>query len=106
MRRNRKLSNAYRRSSTPSLSLLPTHWRLGPTSTTRRNDKVSGHIRRSGKASWELKFSVNGERQYRSFKGTKREAIAEMTRLMASALAGNYVDSNKITVGEFFARWQ
>jgi integrase len=67
---------------------------------------VSGHIRRSGKASWELKFSVNGERQYRSFKGTKREAIAEMTRLMASALAGNYVDSNKITVGEFFARWQ
>jgi integrase len=66
---------------------------------------MSGHIRRSGKASWELKFNVAGKTQYRSFKGTKREAIAEMTRLTASALAGNYVDANKITVGEFLDTW-
>jgi integrase len=67
---------------------------------------MSGHIRRSGKASWELKFNVAGKTQYRSFKGTKREAIAEMTRLTASALAGTYVDANKITLGEFLERWQ
>ena len=67
---------------------------------------MSGHIRRSGKASWELKFNVAGKTQYRSFKGTKREAIAEMTRLTASALNGTYVDVNKITVGEFLTRWQ
>ena len=66
---------------------------------------MSGHIRRSGKASWELKFNVAGKTQYRSFKGTKREAIAEMTRLTASAITGGYVDSSKITVTEFLDRW-
>jgi integrase len=66
---------------------------------------VSGHIRRSGKASWELKFNVAGKPQYRSFKGTKREAIAEMTRLTASAIAGNYVDASKLTVAKFLDRW-
>jgi integrase len=66
---------------------------------------MAGHIRRSGKASWELKFNVAGKTQYRSVKGSKREAIAEMTRLTASALAGTYVDANKITVGEFLDTW-
>jgi integrase len=67
---------------------------------------MAGHIRRAGKASWELKFNVAGKTQYRSFKGTKREAIAEMTRLTASALTGSYVDTNKITMAEFLERWQ
>ena len=49
---------------------------------------MSGHIRRSGKASWELKFNVAGKPQYRSFKGTKREAIAEMTRLITYLRGG------------------
>ncbi|MGO9049393.1 MAG: N-terminal phage integrase SAM-like domain-containing protein [Xanthobacteraceae bacterium] len=66
---------------------------------------MSGHIRRSGKASWELKFNAAGKTHYRSFKGTKREAIAEMTKLTASALTGSYVDANKITVAEFLDRW-
>ena len=66
---------------------------------------MTGHIRRSGRASFELKFNVAGKTQYRSFKGTKREAIAEMTKLTASALTGSYVDGNKITVEEFLSRW-
>lgn len=66
---------------------------------------MAGHIRRSGKASWELKFNVEGKTVYRSFKGTKREAIAEMTRLTASAIDGTYVDGNKLTVAEFLDRW-
>jgi integrase len=66
---------------------------------------MSGHIRRSGKVSWELKFSVDGKPQYRSFKGTKREAIAELTRLTASAINGTYIDGSRLTVAEFLDRW-
>jgi hypothetical protein len=64
-----------------------------------------GHIRQRGKRSWELKFDIGrdpktGKRQvrYHSFKGSKREAQAELTRLMAKALEGAYVDPNKLTI--------
>jgi hypothetical protein len=60
---------------------------------------VSGHVRRRGKRSWELKFDVgsdpvSGKRQvrYLSFKGTKKEAEAELTRLLNRRNEGTYVD--------------
>ena len=62
-------------------------------------------VRRAGKQSWELKFSVDGKPVYRSFKGSKRQAIAELTRLTASAIDGSYVDGNKLTVAAFLDRW-
>ena len=72
----------------------------------------SGHIRRRGAHSWELKFalgrdSITGRRKTHisSFRGSKREASAELTRLMASATGGDYVNPTKITVAEFFGRW-
>ncbi len=46
---------------------------------------MTGHIRRRGESCWELKFDVgtdvSGKRQirYHSFKGTKREAQADLT---------------------------
>jgi integrase len=67
---------------------------------------MAGHIRRASATSFELKFNVAGKTQYRSFKGTKKQAIAEMTRLTAAALDGTYVDASKITVGEFLNNWQ
>src|SRR6476660_5309733 len=72
----------------------------------------AGHVRRRGERSWELKFDVgtdaSGQRQirYHSFKGTKREAKAELTRLLASTNAGTYVDPDKTTVREFLTRWE
>ncbi len=71
---------------------------------------MSGHIRRRGARSWELKFEIaadggDRETQYRSFKGTKADAQRELTRLTASAINGTYVDPSKITVSEFFERW-
>jgi integrase len=71
---------------------------------------MSGHIRRRGARSWELKFEIandgsDRETQYRSFKGTKADAQRELTRLTASAINGTYVDPSKITVTEFLARW-
>jgi integrase len=65
---------------------------------------MSGHVRRRGKGSWELKFDlgtdpITGKRltRYHSFKGTKREAEAELTRLKAGADRGKYVDPSKLT---------
>ena len=73
---------------------------------------MTGHIRRRGERSWELKFDVGtdvgGKRQirYHSFKGTKREAQAELTKLLASSNNGTYVDPDKSTVAEFLTRWE
>ena len=73
---------------------------------------MSGHIRRRGERSWELKFDlgrdpVTGKREtrYHSFKGTKREAQAELIRLSAEAIKGVYIDATTETVGQFLDRW-
>jgi integrase len=73
---------------------------------------MSGHIRRRGERSWEIKFDlgrdpVTGKREtrYHSFKGTKREAQAELTRLTSEALRGTYIDVTAETVGGFLDRW-
>jgi integrase len=67
----------------------------------------AGHIRRRGKASWELKFDVGrapatGRRliQYHSFRGTKREAQMKLAQLIASVGQGTYVEPSKVTVAE------
>jgi integrase len=74
---------------------------------------MSGHIRRRGARSWELKFDLGtdpltGKRltRYHSFKGTKREAEVELTRLKASADQGTYVDPSKATLSDFLDRWE
>ena len=74
---------------------------------------MSGHIRRRGERSWELKFDagndpLTGKRRirYHSFKGTKREAEVKLAKLVAENATGEYIDSSKMTVGEFVDRWQ
>ena len=55
---------------------------------------MTGHVRRRGERSWELKFDVGvgqtGQRKtrYASFRGTKREAEIELAKLVAAADAG------------------
>jgi integrase len=73
---------------------------------------MSGHIRRRGEGSWELKYEAGtdprtGKRitKYASFKGTKREAQAELIRLMDAVRRGDYIDPSKVTVSEFLDRW-
>jgi integrase len=74
---------------------------------------MTGHIRRRGERSWEIKFDlgtdpVTGKRltRYHSFKGTKREAEVELVRLKAGADRGEYVDPSKLTLAEFLDRWE
>ena len=49
-------------------------------------------------------------RSYKSFKGAKRQAQAELTRLLAQAGEGNHVDPTRLTVGEHvrarFEHWK
>jgi integrase len=73
---------------------------------------MTGHVRRRGTRSWELKFDVGvdaaGRRKtrYASFKGTKRDAEIELAKLIAAASKGEQVDPSKITVSEFLGRWE
>jgi len=66
-----------------------------------------GHIRRRGLHSWELKFDVgcgpDGKRkiQYVAFRGSKRDAQAKLTQLLAAVGQGDYVEPSKATVADF-----
>jgi integrase len=73
---------------------------------------MTGHIRRRGKSSWELKFDADadpltGKRRirYASFKGSKRDAKIELARLVSANAAGEGIDPNKSTISEFLTRW-
>jgi integrase len=75
---------------------------------------MRGHIRRRGKTSWELKYDVREDEQrqtqYRSFKGTRAQAQAELARLLVAVDKGAHVEANKITVGQHvlsrLAQWR
>ena len=79
---------------------------------SRGKIEMSGHIRRRGEQSWELKFDIGADpltgklaTKYRAFKGTKKEAQAELVRLINSAHQGDFVDPSKTTLSEFLDRW-
>src|SRR6516164_5058387 len=73
---------------------------------------MQGHIRKQGRGSWELKFDLGrdpltGRRitKYVTFRGTKRKAQDELTRLLAHRDEGGYVDPTKMTVAEYLHHW-
>lgn len=75
-------------------------------------DQGQGHIRSRGPQRWELKFDlgrdpVSGKRlsRYVTFKGTKREAQAELNRLLSRRNEGTYVDPTKMSVAEYLEHW-
>jgi integrase len=74
-------------------------------------DQGQGHIRQRGPRSWELKFDLgrdaSGKRISRhvTFRGTKREAQAELNRLLNRRNEGTYVDPTKMSVGEYLEHW-
>jgi integrase len=71
-----------------------------------------GHIRQQGKGSWELKFDLGrdpltGKRitKYATYRGTKRKAQEELTRLLAHRNDGSYIDPTKMTLAEYLRHW-
>jgi integrase len=74
---------------------------------------VTGHIRRRGARSWEIKFSLGtdpatGKRitRYHSFKGTKREAERKLTQLLKARDDGTDIEPSKQTLADFLDRWE
>src|SRR5262245_60919062 len=73
---------------------------------------MTGHIRKRGEHSWELKFDLGtdpltGRRRvrYASVKGTKADAKAELVRLLHTANTGTLLDPSKATLRDFLDRW-
>jgi integrase len=71
-----------------------------------------GHIRPQGEGSWEIKFdlgrdALTGRRitKYVTFRGTKRKAQEELTRLLGQRNEGSYVDPTRMTVAEYLRHW-
>jgi hypothetical protein len=44
---------------------------------------------------------IRSRYRYRSFKGTKREAQAELVRLLETVRLGDHVDASKMTLAEY-----
>src|SRR5215468_3796292 len=91
------------------LCLLPSRMRLGKCRWLMRSISV---VRRDLRASWELKFELDADPvtdrrriRYVSFKGTKHDAEIELARLVAENATGAGIDPSKVTVSEFFYRW-
>jgi integrase len=73
---------------------------------------MSGHIRRRGDKTWELKFDLGtdpltGKRltRYHNVKGTKREAQIALTKLLGQRDDGIYVEPTKMTLAEYLNHW-
>jgi len=72
---------------------------------------MRGNITRRGKSSWRLKFDIDrdpsGERRirYQTVKGTRKDAEAELARLLNAAHKGVLPDDSKITLGTYLASW-
>ena len=67
-----------------------------------------GHIRERGKRSWQIKYDIpseNGGRKtiFKTVHGGKRQAQAELSRLLAQAADGAHADPNRIKLGDFIA---
>jgi hypothetical protein len=69
-----------------------------------------GHIQRRGRASWRIKYDITtdgGPRRtrYVTLKGTRRDAQAELTRLLHAEHTGMGTDPSAITVAEHLNAW-
>jgi integrase len=72
---------------------------------------MRGHIRERSPGHWGIVIDVRDpatgkrKRKWHSFRGTKREAQIERSRLIAEMAAGNYVETTRLTVAAFLERW-
>ena len=68
-----------------------------------------GNITKRGK-SWRLKFDIeplDGKRRFRTvtIRGSRKDAEAELAKLLNDAHKGTLVDASKVTVGDYLLSW-
>ena len=72
---------------------------------------MKGHIRERSPGRWAIILDVRDhatgkrKRRWHSFRGTKRQAQTECSRLITELQHGGYADPGKITVAQFLDRW-
>ena len=72
---------------------------------------MKGHIRQRGKHSWAIVIDIGydgaGKRRqkWHSFRGPKREAQRELTRLLRELDTGAYVEPTHLTFADYLERW-
>ena len=72
---------------------------------------MKGHIRERSPGRWAIiideRDPATGQRKrkWHSFKGTKREAQIECSRLMTGMKDGAHVEPSKLTVGDWITQW-
>jgi integrase len=71
---------------------------------------MRGHIKERSPGHWAIILDVQDEngkrrRKWHSFKGTKRQAQTECSRLITEMESGDYVEPSKVTLADFFERW-
>src|SRR5215469_3373340 len=68
---------------------------------------MKGHIKERSPGHWaiilDIKKDGQRKRKWHSFKGTKREAQVECSRLISAMSEGAYVEKNKLTVKQFLS---
>jgi integrase len=72
---------------------------------------MRGHIRQRGKTSWaivlELGHDAEGKRKQKWHSGfkTRKDAQAELARLMHEMNTGAYIEPSRLTFGDYLDRW-
>jgi integrase len=70
---------------------------------------MRGNLTRRGHYSWRLKFDLPGkgkrETRYATLRGTRAQAQAEASKIMAAVATGMHVDPSTETVSAFVERW-
>ena len=65
----------------------------------KRRGHGDGGIDQRGENRWRLRWRVDGKRYAKSFEGTRKEAQAELRRLLKTADDGTHVAPDRQTVG-------
>jgi hypothetical protein len=72
---------------------------------------MRGHVRERSPGHWAIVIDVRDpatgkrRRKWHSFRGTKKQAQDERTRLLAELNSGSYVEPSKATFAQFLDRW-
>jgi integrase len=72
---------------------------------------MKGHIRKRGRSSWALVFDLGrdaeGKRRqkWQTVQGTRKQAEAELARLLTEFNTGGYVEPTKMTLSVYLGRW-
>ena len=72
---------------------------------------MRGHIRERSPGHWAIILDARDpqtgrrKRRWHSFKGTKRQAQVECSRLITEAQGGAFIDPGRVTVGDYLDRW-